>query len=111
LGSFGTGGLISGVKTTMRNQKVIVRTYSAGVFFGTLVSRKGKEGVLKNAIRIWRWSGAASLSELAVSGVKNASDCKFAIPVPSITLTEIIEVIETTKTAQANIEAVPSWRA
>jgi hypothetical protein len=95
----------------MKGKKVIVRTYSAGVFFGTLVSRKGKEATLKGAIRIWYWSGAASLSEIAVSGVKNPGDCKFAVPVPSVTLTEAIEIIDTTKEAQTNIEAVPSWRA
>ena len=95
----------------MKTNKVIVRTYSAGVFYGTLVSRKGKEVVLKNAIRIWYWSGAASLSELAVAGVKRPDECKFAVPVPRVTLTEAVEILDTTKGAQANIEGVPSWRA
>ena len=30
----------------------IVRTYSAGVFFGEIVSRKGQEVILKNARRL-----------------------------------------------------------
>lgn len=34
---------------------VIVRTYSAGVFAGTLKSRDGKEAVLTEARRIWYW--------------------------------------------------------
>ena len=38
---------------------VMVRTYSAGVFAGELVSRKGQEVILKNARRIWYWAGAA----------------------------------------------------
>lgn len=56
---------------------VIVRTYSAGVFAGELVSRNGKEVELKNARRPWYWSGASSLSQLSVDGVKNPKDCKF----------------------------------
>ena len=32
---------------------VIVRTYSAGVHYGRLVSRNGKEVVLSGARRIW----------------------------------------------------------
>ena len=47
---------------------VIVRTYSAGVFAGNLKSRDGKEVTLTNARRLWYWSGAASLSQLAVAG-------------------------------------------
>ena len=52
-----------------KEKYVIVRTYSAGVHAGTLVSQKGKEVVLMNTRRIWYWKGAASLSEMAVSGV------------------------------------------
>ena len=47
----------------------IVRTYSAGVFAGTIKSRDGKEAVLTDARRIWYWNGAASLSELATKGM------------------------------------------
>lgn len=38
---------------------VIVRTFSAGVFAGRLLSRDGREVVLLNARRLWYWSGAA----------------------------------------------------
>ena len=88
----------------------IVRTYSAGVFFGQLMSRQGKEGKIKNARRLWQWSGAASLSQLAVEGTKNPNQCKFPVPVPEIILTEIIEVIPCTETAIKSIEAVPIWK-
>lgn len=88
---------------------VVVRTYSAGVFAGFLESRKGKEGTLTDARRIWYWSGAASLSQLAMEGVKNPLQCKFAMPV-RVDLTEIIEVLHCTPEAQSNIEAVPIWK-
>ena len=82
---------------------VIVRTYSAGVFAGTLVSRKDKEVNLKNARRLWYWSGAASLSELAVRGTNNPDNCKFPAVVPEVLLTEAIEIIPCSKIAQKNI--------
>ncbi len=50
---------------------VICRTNSAGVFAGFFESRNGKEVVLRDARRIWRWSGAASLSQLAMEGTKD----------------------------------------
>jgi hypothetical protein len=88
---------------------VIVRTYSAGVFAGTLERRDGKEVVLSNARRLWYWAGAASLSQLAVSGTTNPTACKFPVAVPSVTLTEAIEILDVSPEAQASIEAVKVW--
>ena len=90
---------------------VIVRTYSAGVFAGTLVSRDGKEVELRDARRIWYWAGAASLSQLAVEGTSKPSKCKFPCAVPRVLLTEAIEILDVTPAARASIAAVPVWRA
>lgn len=89
---------------------VIVRTYSAGVFAGLLVKRKGKEVELKDARRLWYWKGAASLSQLAMEGVKCPNECKFPCAVKQITLTEAIEIIPTTPQAQKSIEEVSPWQ-
>lgn len=90
---------------------VIVRTYSAGVFAGTLESRVGKEAILSDARRLWYWSGAASLSQLAVSGTSHPKECRFPTPVPRVTLTEVIEVLDVTPEARASITAVPVWQS
>ena len=90
---------------------VIVRTYSAGVLAGVLESREGKEAVLSNVRRLWYWSGSASLSQMAVSGVSKPKECKFSVAVPRELVTEVIEILETTPEAEANIKAVPEWRA
>ena len=97
----------------MENDKqfVIVRTYSAGVHAGYLEKFDGKSISLSKSIRIWYWSGAASLSQLAMEGVKNPDACKFAMPVSMIVLTEAIEVITATEEARKNIQAVKSWKA
>ena len=88
----------------------MVRTYSAGVFAGTIVSRKGKEVVLKNARRIWYWKGAATLSQLATDGTSKPSECKFPAPVASVLLTEVIEIIPITLAAKKSIAGVPEWK-
>lgn len=87
----------------------IVRTYSAGVFAGYIKERKGKEGIILNARRLWKWVGASSLSQLALEGVKNPEDCKFPVEVPSVELTEIIEVIPATEEARLSIKEVNIW--
>lgn len=94
---------------TTRKPYVICRTYSAGVFAGFLESRKGKEVTLTNARRLWYWAGAASLSQLAVTGTSNPSSCKFPVAVPRVQLTEAIEILDVTPAAKKSIEAVPVW--
>jgi hypothetical protein len=91
-------------------KKVIIRTYSAGVHYGTLAVRDGKEVVLNDSRRIWYWSGAASLSQLAVEGTRNPGSCKFCVPVASILLTEAIEIIPVTDCSAASIEGVAPWK-
>jgi hypothetical protein len=92
-----------------KSEYVIVRTYSAGVFAGFLKSKKGKEVVLTDARRIWYWSGAASLSELAQRGTSNPSACKFPAPVKQVILTEAIEILSVDPIAKKSIEGVPIW--
>lgn len=88
---------------------VIVRTYSAGCFAGDFVSRKGQEVVLRNARRLWRWAGAASLSELAARGTSKPNECQFPMPVPQIELLQVIEIIDTTLHGEKSIREVPIW--
>ena len=90
---------------------VIVRTYSAGVFAGELESRNGQEVVLRKARRIWYWSGAASLSQLAMEGTKDPANCKFPCEVDRVELLQAIEILDTTPAARASIAAVPVWAA
>lgn len=95
--------------TTETLEYVIVRTYSAGVFAGYLLSREGKEATLIEARRIWYWEGAASLSELSQKGTNAPAKCKFPAPVPSVILTEAIEILSVSPEAQKSIAGVPVW--
>jgi len=90
----------------------IIRTYSAGCFAG-YIDRKRKDqslGTVYNARRLWYWSGASSLSQLAMEGVKTPSDCKFPCEVTEIDLTNIIEVIPATEMAKESIADVVIWK-
>ena len=88
----------------------MVRTYSAGVFAGTIKSRDGKEAVLTDARRIWYWDGAATLSQLATEGTSKPGNCKFPCEVPEVLLTEVIEIVPITDEAEKSISEVPVWR-
>lgn len=80
-------------------QFVLVRTKSAGVHFGTLISRDGTVAVLRDACRLWRWSGAFTLSAVATSGPLHEGSRR-SVPVPLIELTESIEIIGVSATAK-----------
>ena len=89
---------------------VMIRTYSAGVHFGYLKSRTGKEVELVNSKRVYTWSGACSLSQLAIEGSKNPNDCKIAMEIPKLTLPEAIEVIPMTQDAKDNLNNIKVWK-
>jgi hypothetical protein len=92
-------------------QCVMVRTYSAGVHFGYLKQRDGKEVILVNARRAWKWSGAATLSQLSSDGSSKPDECKFPAAINEILLTEAIEIIPMTEKAVKNLYEVKEWTA
>ena len=88
----------------------IVRTYSAGVFAGYVESRNGQEVVVRTARRIFYWDGAASLSQLAMSGTSKPQNCKFPEAVDKVTLLQAIEIIPCSEKAKKSIESVGVWK-
>lgn len=93
-----------------KKRYVICRTYSAGVFAGYLQSRKGQEVVLIDARRIWYWSGAASLSQLAMEGTKDPANCKFPCAVDRVELLQAVEILDVTPQAEKSIRGVAVWK-
>ena len=98
-------------KSKVMKEKFIVRCYGAGVFYGEIASRNGQEAELINVRQIWRWSGAASLMQLASEGVSRPRDCKFTVSVDRLIVTQVIEIIPCTEKAIKSIESVEVWRA
>ena len=87
----------------------MVRTSSAGVFAGTVKSLDGTMATLTDARRIWYWAGATTLSELAILGPAKPGDCKFAAAVSEVLLTEVVEILPVSATAETVIRGVPIW--
>lgn len=90
---------------------VLIRCDRSGVFAGIIVKEDGNTAIVKNARRLWYWSGAASLSQMALEGTKKPNDCKFPAIVPEIRLKDVIEIIPCTKEARKSIESVKVWSA
>lgn len=86
----------------IKGSRVLVRTNSAGVHYGTLESRQGQEIRLINARRIWSWQGALSLSEIATNGL-DVKNSKLSVSVDEIILPTAIEVISIS--AKSNLPA------
>lgn len=78
---------------------VIIRTYSAGVWFGILERKSGNEVYLTEARRMCQWKVAKgiSLSGVALSGIIH-DDSKICAPVSRVWL-EAIEIVSLTDVA------------
>ena len=102
--------IIDGVKYQEKvnyAEKVLVRTYSAGVHVGILAKREGKEVTLKNASIIYRWRGANTLREVATDGVTTNEYTRISKPVSEVILTEAIEIMKITEKALKTLD--PVW--
>lgn len=91
-------------------QKFIVRCDRAGVFYGEIASRNGREVEMTNVRQLWYWDGAAALMQLSSEGTKRASNCKFTVEVESLLLLEAIEIIPCTDEAVKSIDSVKVWK-
>ena len=91
---------------------VIVRADRAGVFAGWLVDNDKDRHIvtLQSARRIWYWKGAASLSQLAMSGTSCPDECKFPEPTDRHEIHGVIEVIPCTEKARLSIQGVKVWK-
>ena len=91
---------------------VCIRSYSSGCFCGYLKeeSEDGRKVTLLRARRLWYWSGASSLSQLAMEGVVSPDNCKFPCEVESIKIMEVCEIIQMTDKARKSIQEVKVWK-
>ena len=95
----------------MIGKKVIIRTFSAGVWFGVLAQKDGKEVIVEDARRMWRWWAAKSisLSGVALYGIKRDKS-KIAPAVPGVWL-EAVEIIPCSNEATESIQGAPDVEA
>jgi len=97
--------------SVMVGKKCVVRTYSAGVWFGEITEKSGKEVIVKNARRLWQWKAkeSISLSAVAKHGI-NQSESKIA-PAVDVVWIEAIELIPASDDAIESIEGAVDAKA
>ena len=93
----------SGLNGFVIGREVIIRTYSAGVWFGRLKEKSGNEVILTEARRMWRWwaKKSISLSGVALYGIKQ-EDSRIAGAIDTVWL-QAIEIIPISGTAAESI--------
>jgi hypothetical protein len=84
-------------------KNVIIRTYSAGVWCGTLAQKSGNEVVLTGARRMWRWWAKESISLSGVANYGIIEDKSQIAPKVDGVWLEAIEIIPTTEIAKKSI--------
>ena len=94
----------------MAEQYYIVRCDRAGVFFGRITDRRGNEVDMADVRKVWYWSGAAAVEQLAMDGVKNPEACRITVEVPQMTVMEAIQIIPCTDEATENLRSVALWK-
>ena len=98
------------INDTIIGKYCIVRCFRASVFAGTVADREGQAVLIRDARRIWSWSGAASLSQLALDGTKEPNECKFTVACESVVVLDAIEIIPCTDAAQRRICGGKKWK-
>lgn len=88
----------------------LVRGNNSGVFAGYVEEHDGQCVIIRDVRRIWYWSGACSLSQLAKDGTADPKNCKFTVVVNKIEVLDAIEIIECTERAQKSITEVAEWK-
>lgn len=89
-------------------KRVLIRTASAGVHFGTLESNDRMQVRLRSARRIWSWKGANTLNEIALRGI-DVSASRVSEAVDAITL-PAIEIIPLADAARLNLDGA-AWKS
>ena len=87
-------------------KKVLVRSYDAGVYFGTLEKIENDTCKVSKVRNIWRWEGASCLSQIANDGIR---DGKVSPEVSSMILNRVCQIIPLTDKAIANLESHKPW--
>lgn len=89
-------------KSKKSKEFVVVRTLNAGVHCGYLISYKAGLVELRDARRVWYWTQANTLNELATKGPGMVGS-KISEPIGKLILPSYIELLFATTAAEANL--------
>lgn len=88
------------------SKKVLVRSYDAGVYFGTLEEIDGETVKMSNVRNIWHWTGATCLSQIANDGITGD---RVSPVVSSMVINRVCQILPLSDNAISNLESQPSW--
>ena len=94
----------------MDNKYYIIRGDRSGVFFGQIAERNGQEVELRNVRKLWYWTGACAVEQLAVDGVASPGNCKFTVVVPEMVITDATQILLCSDRATKVLGEVKAWK-
>ena len=99
------------IKTFGIDNYVIIRTYSAGVWFGKVEDKADTEVILSDARRMYVWKcldDGITLSHIALHGIHKDSKIQAAIPAVCL---QWIEILPVTEDAKLTFDSQPYTKA
>ena len=102
---------MNSIKTFAIGEYCIIRTYSAGVWFGKVENKSATEVILSDARRMYRWKcldDGITLSHIALYGIHKNSKIQAAGPAVCL---QWIEIIPVSKEAKLTFDAQPYAKA
>ena len=94
-----------------QDQYCIIRSDRSGVFFGKVKTEKhhphGKTVILDECRRVHYWEGAASLSQMANSGISSG---RISMETNNHEVNGVIETIPCSEDAIQNLKNQPIWK-
>lgn len=94
-------------------QWYIIRASSAGVFLGKIEHLENGVAVCNSVRRLYYWSGALDVIDIAANGVRNPGNCKFSAQMTEqdkSTIFGLIEIHPVSETALTLINSVKPWK-
>lgn len=88
-------------------KKVLVRSFDAGVYFGTLENMEGEQVKMRDVRNIWSWEGASCLSQIANNGIKRG---RVTQVVSSMVINRVCQIMPLADAAIKNLESQPKWK-
>jgi hypothetical protein len=87
---------LNNVYESWKDRYVIIRSYASGVHFGVLdiYDPITRHVLLKNCRRIWSWSGALTLTEVSISGIKSGKLSAFK---DEMIISQVEEIVPTSE--------------
>jgi hypothetical protein len=94
-------------------QWYIIRATNAGVFLGKIEHLENGTAVCNSIRRLYYWSGALDVTQIASSGVSNPGNCKFSVQLTEkdkSTIFGLIEFHPASEAAISSINSVKPWK-